>query len=326
MKIGMNTPWEEINYYLKHHDETLSDDFCKWLGEHDDNYQLWQELTQIYSLTGEVPEFFEPDTDSAWKKIEKRTLSSKKIFKLKQLTMRVAASLLLFIVGAASYYTYQELSLSKEVYTEVFSPYGHKTLVLLPDSTKVWLNGNTKLRYESSFRKNRRVELSGEALFDVSKDENKHFIVESEHLQTKVYGTTFNFKAYPEELKNEVALVEGSLAVFYKGQKLHHMQVNDLLTFFPGQKTFKVEKGDMSYVTAWSGGELVIDNEEISSVVKYLERWYGVEVELIGSKVTEQKISFKLKTESLNEFLPVLARIIPMEYEVDGKKVVINLK
>lgn len=82
----------------------------------------------------------------------------------------------------------------------------------------------------------------------------------------------------------------------------------------------------MAYITSWSGDELVIDNASFESMVKYLERWYGVEIEVVGTKKITQKISFKLKTESLNELLPVLARIVPMDYDVDGKKVTLKMK
>jgi transmembrane sensor len=324
--MGTPTPWEEIQFYLQHANEPFSPNFRAWLDENTDNQELWEELSSAYALSGTVPEFFTPDKQLAWKNIEKRTQGSTRKMPLHKTMLRIAASFLILVLGATATLLFQHLNRPTEVFTEIYSPYGHKTMVILPDSSKVWLNGDTKIRYENTFRKARQVELSGEALFEVYKNTRKHFTVVSKHLKTEVYGTTFNFKAYCNDPKNEIALVEGSLAVFRNGQKLHHMKPDEILTFFPSDNKYKIEKGNMAYITSWSSDELVIYNESFESMLKYLERWYGVEFEVSGNKQVKQKISFKLKTESLNELLPVLARIVPMKYEVEGKKVQLTIK
>jgi transmembrane sensor len=325
--MGKSAPWKEIQYFLKNGNTPLSHDFRAWLNDQPENQLLWEELSAVYALSGTVPDFFEPDTYEAWKKIEKRTHTRTRKLPFHKTLLRVAASLLILIMGAAATLLFQQLVLPSEaVFTEVYSPYGHKTMVILPDSSKVWLNGDTKIRYESTFKKNREVELVGEALFEVNKNKSKLFTVVSKHLKTEVYGTTFNFKAYSNDTKIEIALVEGSLAVFCNEQKLHHMKPEEILTFFPLNNKCEIEKGNMAYVTSWSSDELVIYNESFESVLKYLERWYGIEFEVVGDKQINQKISFKLKAESLNELLPVLARIVPMKYEVDGKKVQLTMK
>jgi transmembrane sensor len=324
--MGTSTPWEDIQFYLQHRNEPFSSEFKDWLAAQPANQQLWDELSSVYVLAGDVPNFFAPDTQQAWRNIEKRTQMPPRKLPLKLWLVRVAASFLLLVLGASAVLVAQLFNTPPEVFTEVYSPYGHKTMVVLPDSSTVWLNGDTKIRYETTFRKKRQVELSGEALFKVTKDTKKHFTVVSKYLKAEVYGTTFNFKAYPNDTKNEVALVEGSLAVFENDRKLHQLVPNEILTCCTSTNKFRVEKGNMAYITSWSGDELVIDNASFESMVKYLERWYGVEIEVVGTKKITQKISFKLKTESLNELLPVLARIVPMDYDVDGKKVTLKMK
>jgi ferric-dicitrate binding protein FerR (iron transport regulator) len=324
--MGTSAPWEEIQFYLQHRNEPFSPGFRAWLEEHPDNQHLWEELSSVYALSGQVPEFFTPDKQLAWKNIEKRTKVRARHLPLRKTLLRIAASFLILILGATATMLYQQFNRPSEVFTEIFSPFGHKTMVVLPDSSKVWLNGNTKIRYEATFRKTRHIELSGEALFEVHKSKSKRFIVAAKHLKAEVYGTTFNFKAYDDDPKNEIALVEGSLAVFRNGKKLHHMKPDEILTFYPSDNRYKTEKGNMAYITSWSSDELVIYNESFESMLKYLERWYGVEFEVSGNKQIKQKISFKLKTESLNELLPVLARIVPMKYEVEGKKVQLTIK
>jgi len=148
----------------------------------------------------------------------------------------------------------------------------------LPDGTTVHLNARSVLSYNSDFGcKDRRVSLVGEGFFDVAKDAEKQFVVETPNMTISVHGTKFNVYAYPERSIDEMSLVEGSVSVVAGGNKFNVK---------PGEKVFydkstgatHLTKTDNNLETAWLGQELSFDNAPLSNVFDILERRFGVTI------------------------------------------------
>lgn len=317
------TPWEQIQNKLRNPDEPVDDTLKNWLKEDQENKTVLDDLKVIYSITGIVPESFVPQKELAWQKVMKRISFKKQQPFVVRFMLRVAASILLIALGVGgSFYLQQKPA--KNSLTEVYSPYGHKTRVVLPDGSTVWLNGDTKLKYNSDFSDARNVVLEGEALFEVTKNPRQLFTVNAEKLKLEVYGTTFNVKAYPEDLISEVALIEGSVWLFRNKQLLKKMVPGEVISYHSGENKFSSFQGNIGQMTSWSADELVIENETFEEVTKYLERWYGVEITLDQSIQLNNRLSFKVKTESLTELLSIISRITPVTYEINGKHVKIS--
>jgi transmembrane sensor len=318
------TPWEQIQNKLRNPNEPEEDSLKNWLKEDQENKTVLDDLKVIYSITGNVPESFVPKKELAWQKVMKRISIKQQQPAIVWFMLRVAASILLIAlgVGGSMYFNNKPAGNS---FTEVYSPYGHKTRVVLPDGSQVWLNGDTKLKYNSDFSNARNVELTGEALFEVTKNTRQLFTVNAEKLRLEVYGTTFNVKSYPEDLISEVALVEGSVGLFRDKQLLKKMVPGEVISYNSGENKFSSFQGNIGQITSWSADELVIENETFEEVTKYLERWYGVEITLDKSIQLNNRLSFKVKTESLTELLSIISRITPVTYEIDGKQVKISM-
>lgn len=315
-------PWERFQHYLKHPDESYDSDFESWLQASEANPKLWDEVKLTYLLTGEVPDNFEPNQKQAWANIEKRIEKPVKRFRLNPVLLRVAASIMLFTVGAlSSWYFFSQRPVQ---YTEVYSPYGHKTRVVLPDQSVVWLNGNSSLKYVADFSQSRNVELTGEALFEVTKNPDKVFSLQSGDVKVEVYGTKFNFKHYADEDNAEVALLEGSVGLFNGDRLLAKMNPGELATFNLNSEQLQLVAGNLESVTSWSSDELVIENLAFGEVLKYLERWYGVEFSYPDDLEVDQQLSFKVQSESLQEVLSTISHITSIHYTIDGKKVEIS--
>lgn len=318
-------PWGKIQYHLNKKAEPFDDEFISWLKASDKNSTLWDEIQLVYSMTGQLPDQFEPNEKEAWHKIDQRIFVKKASTTISQFFLRIAASILLIALGAsASWFIFEQLQTA--VYAEVYSPYGHKTKVILPDSSLVWLNGDSRLRYETSFRKSRKVELSGEALFEVRQDKKRAFSVQSNDLKVEVYGTSFNFKQYPDERNAEVALIEGSIGLFSDDQFLEKMVAGEVADYDLKNKAINISKKNINQIISWSTDELNIENEKFEDVITYLERWYGVEIVADQDLEIDQRLSFKVKTESLQELLSIINRVSPINYRIDGKKVIISKK
>jgi ferric-dicitrate binding protein FerR (iron transport regulator) len=163
--------------------------------------------------------------------------------------------------------------------------------------------------------------LSGEAMFEVTKKPDNLFTVKSKDIRVEVYGTTFNVQSYDEDNISEIALVEGSIGLFHQDKLMKKMEPGEVIAYNAVEKKFSSQQGNMQQITSWKADELIIENETFESMVKYLERWYGVEITVNPSLKQNQRLSFKVKTESLIELLSIIDHITPVSYEIKGKQV-----
>lgn len=316
-------PWEKIKYYLKNIDANWDDEFISWLNEKEENKQIWEEIKLTYNLTGNLPKPFKPNKKSAWEKVDQRTSVNTKKLTINKFFLRIAASIILVLFGASASWLIFHTEQSNQ-FTEIYSPFGHKTMVILPDSSKVWLNGNTHIKYKTNFTTSRDVFLVGEALFKVTKDKKHAFSVQSDHLKVKVYGTEFNFKHYKNDTEAEVSLLEGSVGLFSNNKLLTKMQPGQVAEYNTQKQALQISKKDINPIISWSSDELIIDNKKFEDVLKYLERWYGVNIKTSKDLNIKQRLSFKVKTESLQELLSIIDKISPIQYKVEGKQVIIS--
>ncbi len=313
-------PWNMILEHLRDRTRKQDPRFTEWLHQNKGNRELWEELQVVYAINGTVPEYYSPSREGGWRNIEKRISKSIRKEKHFHLLVRIAASFLLIFLGAGGYWFATRHS-AEIIYSEVRSPYGHKTMVLLPDSSVVWLNGDSRLRYQTDFSRERNVELEGEALFDIRKKPGNLFTVKSGALRLEVYGTQFNFRAYSNDDRLEVALLHGSVGVFNNQVHLTTMKPGEIITWFPSENKMQSRSADIRPIISWRTDELIIDNMPVNEVFKYLERWYGVQIIVADGFGDDQKLSFKVKTESLRELLSIINRIRPIHYTIDGQTV-----
>lgn len=187
------------------------------------------------------------------------------------------------------------------------TPRGGTYQVLLPDGTKVWLNAASRLTFPTAFNgKDRKVELVGEAYFEVAKNRQKPFLVSSAGQVVEVLGTHFNVSAYAEELTTKTTLLEGSVRV----SKID-LSASQLLK--PGQQSMFKSGADIlvsavngSDAIAWKNGYLAFANENIVSVMKKVSRWYDVEVEYSGNITKEGFKGSVSRYENISEVLSAL--------------------
>jgi transmembrane sensor len=217
---------------------------------------------------------------------------------------------------------------------EVVIPYGKKSELLLADGTRVWLNAGSRLAFPSKFTKStREVFLEGEGCFQVSRMEDQPFIVRTGKLNVKVLGTHFNVSAYPIDEMIETVLLEGSVAVEKTGSfGLRKNEVllkpNQKARFMKEQGEFTVtEESDADLYIAWTYGWLKYNRESLWSVLRKVERYYNVDIQLPAGYPGDDKISGKLDLkESLDAVMMVLADASGTEYRITEDKVFIQKK
>jgi len=197
-----------------------------------------------------------------------------------------------------------EASSQSNAYNTIETPPGGQYQVILPDGSKVWLNSASSLRYPVRFTNNeRKVEISGEAYFEVAHNSRMPFKVINRNQTVEVLGTHFNIMAYPDESSTNTTLLEGSVKI---------IKENKSKIILPGQQT-RVKNGDIDVATvdvtqviAWKEGYFMFKNEDIRSIMRQISRWYNLEVKYEGSipeKVFGGKIS---RTRNVSEVLEIL--------------------
>ena len=201
--------------------------------------------------------------------------------------------------------------------------------VILPDSTHVWLNRDATLRYPETFAKadERKVELKGEAYFDVTHDASHPFVVEGERMDIKVLGTQFNFNSSLESTST-VSLIEGSIEVTPRTN-------SDGIVLSPGQKAvfdpatgrMKVSEYNTVLDAVWRDGIIPFTNAPISEIALTLEQMYGVRITLLGDTGSTSTYSGGiLRYESIDSTLMMLCNTLPITYSVKGTEVTIAIK
>jgi transmembrane sensor len=208
-------------------------------------------------------------------------------------------------------------------YNTITTPVGGKYHVILPDGSKVWLNSTSSLHFPTVFSgKVRKVELSGEGYFEISKNKDMPFVVEAEKTQVEVLGTHFNVMAYQNEALSETTLLEGSV-------KVGNGALKKILS--PGQQALvgtqiQLRTVDPDEAVAWKEGYFQFDNEDLRTIMRQLRRWYDVDVlneEQIPNKHFTAMIS---RNNTLSKVLKMLEMSGELKFQIEDKKITIREK
>lgn len=209
-------------------------------------------------------------------------------------------------------------------------PRGGEFKIVLEDSTIVWLNSESTLRYPENFTATeRRVHVSGEAYFEVRKDSSRPFYVESDGQEIRVYGTTFNVRSYSDEEASFTTLQTGSIAlttgrgataeVFLKPGKQAILD--------RGDSEVKMRDVDSELVTSWRHGYFVFEDQTLLNIMRDLSRWYDFKFE-IADKELEDDIfmgSFPRDTE-FKDAIHILEKSGGIKFNVIDGKVIVTKK
>lgn len=205
-------------------------------------------------------------------------------------------------------------------YNTISTPKGGRYQINLPDGTSVWLNSESSLKFPVSFSslKERKVDLIGEAYFEVTKSKLP-FRVSNRDQMVEVYGTHFNVMSYSNENFIETTLLEGKVGVKTGAGE----------TFIvPGEQT-QLKKGqlnvlknvDVDAVVAWKNNVFQFDGTDIQKVMRQIERWYNVEVTYVGEKPDVHFTGVIPKKANISRILEVLEQTCAVKFEFNGQQI-----
>lgn len=217
------------------------------------------------------------------------------------------------------------------LYNTVIVPYGRRAKIILNDSSRVWLNAGSKLVYPAVFEKEKReVFLEGEAIFDVEHDEKRLFHVLTNNIRIKVLGTLFNVSAYPNDPFSSAALERGSIELNYKGHILSgrsemRMTPGSLAVYYPAKRKLLTSKVDTKNYLCWREGFFIFEKEPLINILKKLERYYNVKIQLQDAELGTDTFSGYLDLkDSPTDVLDVIRAITAFSYTRSGDQITIK--
>ena len=326
-----NIPWEAISARLnKEADADELKQIQDWLDLSPDNSLILEEISNIWSVTRSLPEYYTPDMNYNWNKLVSKINSREnKEFRISPWMKYIAAASILLSFFLAGLTLGDKMGTREKTitYSKIISPKGNKTRVILPDSSKVWLNSGAELWYSTEYSaQNREVWMKGECYFEVEKDPNHPLVVHGTKIQLQVLGTTFNVREDDSRDLSDITLLTGKVSVL-------DLQSKPISELNPGQQ-FIYQNGtgivrpaeNPEALTSWVNNILIFKNQPFEEVIRYLNGWYGVDIQLDKTLYYRHNYTFKIKTESLREVLELISMITPINYTIEGEQVKIKYR
>ncbi|MDU1891088.1 MAG: FecR family protein [Dysgonomonas sp.] len=246
---------------------------------------------------------------------EKENQTKPNTLKTYLIRIAAAASILLIVGFSVHYLTRQSIYSSKEFAVSVAK--GQKANLTLPDGTLVWLNSDSKIKYDNTYNANdRRLILEGEAYFEVAKEKDKPFIVTTNNIDVQALGTKFNVRSYLEDKDITVTLVEGKLKVNNESSETI-LNPDERLVYNRQDKLFvKSDIYGASNIAVWRNNELAFYGETLEDVGTVLSRIYNVDIVFTSEKAKEFSFYGVIKNNSLNNVLNIISMTAPIEYRI----------
>lgn len=263
----------------------------------------------------------DPDTHLALERVNKRIARQKlRPLPFHQRISRIAAILIPLFIIAGGYLYHTS---TRDNLIEISATYGENKHLLLPDSSEIWLNAGTVIKYPKRFSDSQRlVHLDGEAYFSVKKDASHPFIVKTPQLSVKVLGTQFNVKAYADEPLVTTTLTSGKVEITPSSQDSRILKPNEQLTYNKHTSGINITEVPAADADSWITGKLIFTHAPFTEIIRTLERRYNVTFTTSINVPASRRYTVRfLKNENLDEILTVLKEMIGFRYRQEGTEI-----
>lgn len=293
-------------------------DLLQWI-RREENLNEFQRIKQEWTTEVRretMPSEFTQD----WKAIQGKMMAQlQQEVQQKQSTLnffRYAAIFMVLIAVPALLYIFsQNQPAAPLVYTTVAADYGQISKAILPDSSVVWVNSGSSIKYNNQFSaSNRNIELEGEAFFEVTRNADLPMIVTNSDLKVKVLGTEFSVSAYPEEPNIHVILEKGKVELTSASNTRfrQEMKPGEMATFSKIKKELALTAVNTSLYTSWKDGLINIYNLPLSELVIKLEKRFNQKF-LVDEQIKDVPYTFTIKNEDLSSVLSLMEKITPVQ-------------
>lgn len=273
------------------------------------------------------------DVDQAFERFRKQTgldQSGRQSYKwYRTWSVAAVAIVLLGLITVTAYWQGSRQIQSNFSDIVVEAPLGSKTKLTLPDGSTVWLNAGSKMIYSQGFGvSDRRLAFQGEGYFEVEKNDEMPFLVQTHDVNVTVVGTKFNFRNYPEDEEAVVELLEGKVALEnqLKEESVRYLSPNEKMVLHKATGEMDITSAKVKEATLWTENILLFDEDLLPDIVRELERSYHVQIEIENEDLKQTRFygQFNQLEQNIYDVLDMLSETGKLKYHEEGK--VIYLK
>lgn len=304
-------------------------DLENWKAKSGDNKKVFDEYRTIWEKTGQLSLFADIDIENEWNVFLENVDVNEKGYKHKRTDgnwkplLRIAAAIVAgLILGVSGYFSYRALKYERLI---------AKNEVLqfhLPDGSNVTLNKGSKIVFPAKFDDTRELFLNGEAFFEVTRDPDRPFIVESGDVIVEVVGTSFNFYGFKNENVVQVIVESGKVAVYNEKDitvRKDFLSKGEKLIYARNSGVRSIQANTDINFKSWKTGELHFNNSSLQYVVNLLEKLYQTRITLVNPRLNECMITVSFDNKSLEYILETITETLDLKlmktengYFIDG--------
>jgi transmembrane sensor len=307
-----------------------------WISKSDANARYFAQVRDLWDASLVNPSVI-AETEKEWMNFYNRLklqhssinepIIGAKTRKWSAVFFRIAAALILGIfIGGTAFYLHN-LKFSPIVYQSLIVPYGSMSELVLSDSSVIYLNAGTQIRYSMNYGKHsREVYLSGEALFDVKHlGKNQPFIVHTNMYDVKVLGTEFNVRAYDTDNTSHTTLQRGR--VWISSPTCRNVFLQPGQQFIMDKKSRKavIRNVDAMVFTSWKDSFSSFTKLTLQDLFVLMEQRYHVTIEVQRRDILNYHYSGTISEEDdIKSILEIVQKTLPIEYEIKNNKIIIR--
>lgn len=314
---------EIIIKYLTDESSTEEDkELLTWLSGSEDNRKLFRSLKDAYDLGQFENHIIKSDTAAEWKKLLRQIQSVEKPAYPVILFRKIGRYAAIFILGLlfmkVADVVFTKNMRQKEFITRIETGKGERSKITLPDNSVVWLNACSSISYDQNFGKQtRKINMKGEAYFNVRKDVSKPFLVCSDSLTCRVTGTSFNLHSFDNDDITSLVLIEGAITLEFRNYSTE-VRPGELIEFDKTAWKISRHQADMTFHTSWRFGELMFEKITFEELAKRLERNFRVTFVFENDAMKKETFGGTFRYyDSLETILKVISTGTPVKYQIE---------
>lgn len=316
--------------------EKESDLLLSWLLSEKGKEEFGLEVEKLWGPGEEREGGYEKILERLHRRMEDRKKPQKRVRRPVLRYLRYAGIVAAAIVIGLAAYTFGRVSGVGQEHAvlagahetvEFYNPRGMRAVVVLPDSSRVTLNADSRISYPRRFAADaREVKLEGEAYFEVAKDRQRPFTVEVGGTKVTALGTEFNVRSYPDDPNTETTLIEGSVRVEAGGER-KILDPGYRMRYDHASGRADVSQADPGACTGWLDGKLYFDAMTFERIASVLERRYSVNIRITDLVLASKSFDGKFEHgENLDQILHIIGLSVPFiqKYDVQTNTITIN--
>lgn len=233
------------------------------------------------------------------------------------------------VAAFAGWYNYAQILSNQNELFEIYTEKGQKTNITLPDGTRVWLNSASKLSYNSGYNhRKRNVNLVGEGYFEVAKDPDRQFCVNTENYTVEALGTAFNIKSYPADATSVTTLFEGKVRIADGNSFSTTLAPLEAVTYDTSNGSFtKDASGRTQFAGLWRNNELIVESgTSLEKLTELLDREYNIRFVFRSERIKKLRFEGIIKDNNLQNVLQLIGLSGEVTYTIVDNTVVLDEK